>query len=122
MSHIHLSRIILATSISLLLSTSLPAADETTTTTTRVVTPTGSSTTVEKRTIVSTPPQSVKCTTVDAHWDGTVWIDKQTVCNYANRSEGTAWVNDYWACTASTLDGTCTAWEYRAGHWIKTGT
>ncbi len=77
-------------------------------------------TVVEKRTIVTPAPKSGNCTTVAAHWEGDVWVDTQTVCSYTGRSEGAAWVQDYWACTASTADGTCTAWQFRPGHWVAT--
>jgi hypothetical protein len=76
--------------------------------------------TVEKKTIITPSPKSSTCTTVDAHWDGDVWVDTQTVCTYENRSEGAAWIQEYWACIAFTGDGTCTSWEYRPGHWVKT--
>ena len=84
-------------------------ADETTTTTT-----------IEKHVIITPSPKSVSCTTIDAHWEGDVWVDTQSVCKYENRTEGAAWVNDYWTCTAANADGTCTAWALVPGHWVKT--
>jgi hypothetical protein len=78
-------------------------------------------TTVVERHVVITPaPKSTKCTTVNGHWDGDVWLDAQTVCTYSDRAEGAAWVQDYWACTAATADGSCTSWQYRPGHWVQT--
>lgn len=76
---------------------------------------------VEKHEIISPAPKSSNCTTVPAHWEGNVWIDTQTVCSYTNRTEGVAWIQDYWACTAfNTTTSECTAWEYRPGHWVST--
>ena len=81
---------------------------------------TTTTTVVEKKEILSVPPKSASCTTVKAHWEGNVWFDTQTVCTYQGRSEGVAWVQDYWACTAASAGGDCTAWEYRPGHWVQT--
>ena len=81
---------------------------------------TNTTTVVEKRVIVSPAPKSTKCTTINAHWEGDVWFDTQTVCTYENRVEGIAWVQDYWACTSADATGNCTAWEYKPGHWVKT--
>ena len=102
--------VILSCIISLFISVNVLAQTEAATTTT----------VVEKKVVVTPPPKSVKCTTVNAHWEDSVWIDTQTVCTYEQRSEGVAWIQDYWACTAATVDGNCTAWEYRPGHWVKT--
>lgn len=82
-------------------------ADETTTTV------------VEKRTIVSPAPKAI-CTPVAGRWEGNIWIDAHQVCKYEGRSEGVAWVNDYWSCTVATADGTCTSWVLNPGHWVKT--
>lgn len=81
---------------------------------------TTTTTTIEKKVVVTPAPKSVSCNTVNAHWEGNVWFDTQTICRYENRPEGMAWVQDYWACTAATDQGVCTTWEYRPGHWIKT--
>ncbi len=70
--------------------------------------------------VTTPPPKSVSCNTIAAHWEGNIWIDSQTVCKYENRTEGVAWLQDYWACTSSSADGTCTTWEYRPGHWVQT--
>lgn len=94
------------------------AADETVTTTTTTTNPDGS-TTVVKKTITTPAPKSISCSTVAAHWDNNIWIDEQTMCKYAGRSEGVTWVNPYWACTVFTDAGDCTTWEYKPGYWIK---
>ncbi|OGT37188.1 MAG: hypothetical protein A3F12_04185 [Gammaproteobacteria bacterium RIFCSPHIGHO2_12_FULL_38_14] len=95
---------------SLFLAPAVYAQDPTTTTTT----------TVEKTIIVSPAPKSASCTTINAHWEGNVWVDTQTVCKYESRVEGVAWVNDYWACTVAAADGSCTSWELKPGYWMKT--
>ena len=77
-------------------------------------------TVVEKHVVITPSPKSTKCTTVTAHWEGDVWVDDQTVCTYENRPEGAAWIQDYWACTAYTATGDCSAWEFKPGHWVKT--
>lgn len=82
-------------------------ADEPTTTTTTVV---------QKYVIVSPAPKAV-CTPVAGHWQGTVWVAAHDICKYENRTEGAAWINDYWSCTASTPDGNCTTWVLVPGHW-----
>lgn len=66
--------------------------------------------------IVSPAPKGV-CTSVAGHWEGNVWVDRQEICKYENRSEGALWINDYWSCTASNPDGTCTTWVLVPGHW-----
>ncbi|MHB1949302.1 MAG: hypothetical protein ACYCQI_14440 [Gammaproteobacteria bacterium] len=76
-------------------------------------------TVVEKRTIV-TPAPTGNCTSVAAHWDGNTWVAAHDVCRYENRTEGAAWVQDYWSCTDATPDGTCTNWALVPGHWVKT--
>lgn len=76
-------------------------------------------TVIEKKVIVSPTPKGV-CTTVEGHWQGNIWIAAHDVCKYENRVEGTAWINDYWSCTAATADGTCTNWVFVPGHWVKT--
>lgn len=81
---------------------------------------TTTTTVVEKHTILTPVPKSVNCTTIPAHWEGNVWIYTQNACIYENRQEGVAWIQDYWACTTYTMDGNCSAWEYRPGHWVKT--
>lgn len=94
------------------------AADDAVTTTTTTTSADGS-TTVVKKTIITPAPKSISCTTVAAHWEDNVWIDEQTMCKYAGRTEGAEWVNPYWACTAFTDAGDCTTWEYRQGYWVK---
>ncbi|MEO8402481.1 MAG: hypothetical protein ABI597_11940 [Gammaproteobacteria bacterium] len=74
---------------------------------------------VEKRAIITPAPVST-CTTVEGHWEGTVWINTHQVCKYENRAEGVAWINDYWSCTTYTSDGNCTSWALVPGHWVKT--
>jgi len=101
--------LLLVSILSLFIYTGAFAEDTTTTTTV-----------VEKHTIVSPAPKSAKCTTVNGHWEDNIWVDAQTVCTYENRAEGVAWIQDYWACTVFTSDGSCTNWEYRPGHWVKT--
>ena len=90
------------------LSFSVQAQDTTTTTTV-----------VEKHVIISPAPKAV-CSSVAGHWEGNVWVDTHDICKYENRTEGVAWVNDYWSCTASDADGNCTAWTLVPGHWVKT--
>lgn len=106
MSHTHASIIGLGL-LTLLVSFSAQAQQTTTTTV------------VEKR-VLLTPAPKGECTTVQGHWEGNIWKDTYTLCKYENRKEGTAWVSDYWACTASTADGSCTAWELVPGHWVST--
>ena len=74
---------------------------------------------VEKQVIISPAPKAI-CTSVAAHWEGTVWIDTHDVCKYENRIEGVAWINDYWSCTSASADGTCLTWVLIPGHWVKT--
>jgi len=76
-------------------------------------------TVVEKHVIISPAPKAI-CTSVAGHWEGSVWVDTHDVCKYENRTEGAAWVNDYWSCTASNPDGTCTSWTLVPGHWVTT--
>jgi hypothetical protein len=73
-------------------------------------------TVVEKHVIISPAPKGV-CTSVAGHWEGAVWVETHDVCKYENRTEGVAWVNEYWSCTAATNDGTCTTWAFVPGHW-----
>lgn len=96
-------------------------AEETSVTTTTSTNPaTGTTTVVEKKTIITPAPKSVSCSTVAAHWEGTVWVDTQTRCKYEGRAEGVEWIQDYWACINFTDDGNCTSWEYKPGYWVKT--
>lgn len=76
-------------------------------------------TVVEKKVIITPSPQAT-CTTIDGHWEGNAWVSKHDVCKYENRTEGVAWVQDYWSCTVYKADGTCTSWELVPGHWVKT--
>ncbi len=76
-------------------------------------------TVVEKYVVVSPAPKAT-CTTISAHWEGNVWIDKQEICKYEGRPEGITWVNSYWSCTTSTADGNCTNWTLVPGYWKKT--
>lgn len=73
---------------------------------------------VEKYVIVSPAPQG-SCTTVNAHWEGGVWVATHEVCKYENRPEGSVWVSDAWSCTNSSPDGTCGTWVKTPGHWEK---
>lgn len=75
-------------------------------------------TVVEKKII--TPAPKPTCTTVAAHWEGTTWVYDHTVCKYENRSEGAAWVSEYWSCTQASDDGSCMSWSLIPGHWVKT--
>ncbi len=81
-------------------------------------------TVVERHIIISPTPKAGDCVTVKGHWEGegagAVWVDTQTICPYANRSEGLGWVESYWTCTVYSADGTCSTWERVPGHWIKT--
>jgi len=73
---------------------------------------------VEKRVIVTPAPKAV-CSTVAGHWKNNVWVDAHNICKYDNRTEGVAWVSDYWSCTEA-VDDKCTAWSLIPGHWVKT--
>lgn len=76
-------------------------------------------TTMEKHIIV-TPAPKANCTSVAGHWEGNIWVDTHSVCKYESRTEGAAWVSEYWSCTEATDDGTCTTWALVPGHWVKT--
>lgn len=80
---------------------------------------TTTTTVVEKHAIV-TPAPKAECTSVAGHWEGTTWVETHDVCKYVNRTEGAAWINDYWSCVAATDDGTCSNWVLVPGHWVKT--
>ena len=82
---------------------------------------TTATTVVERKVIVTPAPKSAKCTTISGHWEGDVWFDSQTVCTYENRTEGVAWVQDFWSCTKyDSTTGECKTWEYKPGYWLQT--
>lgn len=104
-------------------------SQETVTTTTS---PSGA--TVEKRVVVTTTPPAAKeiietpkgqvsCFQVAAGWNQDIWVPEHRVCQYPNQASstqtGVAWVESYWACNQYT-DTTCTKWEWKPGHWVKT--
>lgn len=76
-------------------------------------------TVIEKHVIVSPAPKAV-CTPVAGHWESGVWINKHDICKYEGRTEGVAWVSDYWSCTEANADGTCITWVLVPGYWVKT--
>jgi hypothetical protein len=78
---------------------------------------TTTTTTVVKR-VITTPAPKAVCTSVVAHWEGNTWVDTHDICKYENRSEGVAWVNDYWSCTEAAADGSCKTWSLVPGHWV----
>lgn len=95
-----------------------PATTETAPTTTVTTTTAAPS---PQQVIVTPAPQSASCKTVSAHWKGNTWIAEQTVCKYTNRTEGVAWVNDYWTCSDYDLTtGNCKTWTYQPGYWVQT--
>lgn len=77
-------------------------------------------TTVVERGVIITPAPKAVCASVAGHWEGNIWIEKHDICKYENRTEGVAWVNDYWSCTVANPDGTCVTWALVPGHWVKT--
>lgn len=76
-------------------------------------------TVVEKKLIV-TPVPTATCETVEGHWEGIIWVATHNVCKYTNRTEGVAWIDNYWSCTTSDNNGNCTAWTWVPGHWVAT--
>lgn len=86
-----------------------------------ITTVTTTSSSPPQQVIVSPAPQSANCKTIPAHWKDKVWVAEQNICTYTNRTEGVAWVNDYWACTEYDLGtGNCNTWTYQPGYWLKT--
>ena len=75
--------------------------------------------------VISTPEGFVHCFTVEAGWYKKMWVPAHKICQYQNvpgqkiTYEGVAWVEGYWSCTDYT-GATCTKWEWRKGHWVKT--
>jgi hypothetical protein len=84
-----------------------------------IPTTTTTTTTVERHMIITPAPQAV-CTAVAAHWEGDIWVNTHNVCRYTDRSEGAAWIDAYWTCTQSDLDGNCTSWALVPGRWVNT--
>ena len=81
---------------------------------------TATTTTVVERHVIITPAPQSSCSSVAGHWEGDIWVDTHNVCRYENRTEGVAWVAEYWSCTKATADGTCAAWVLVPGHWVST--
>jgi len=75
--------------------------------------------------VIATPSGYVSCFSVKAGWYKDSWIPEHRVCQYQATPgqtvtyEGVAWVDSYWACTGYT-GTTCTKWEWKPGHWVKT--
>lgn len=70
--------------------------------------------------VIVAPTGYTKCDTIAAGWVDNIWVPAHQVCQYASSSEGTAWIEGYWACTKYTEDnGVCTAWDWRPGHWVQ---
>jgi len=117
--------------VSVIASANLYAAQEITSTTTTSDPVTGTTTVIEKKTIITAAPTPkvvvnqpvnfVNCFNVSAGWFNNVWADTHKVCQYANSSEGAAWVQGYWQCTDYKADsGECTKWDWKDAHWVKT--
>ena len=74
---------------------------------------------------IATPSGYVNCFTVEAGWVKNTWIPEHRVCQYESTPgqtvtyEGVGWIDSYWACTQYT-ETTCTKWEWKPGHWVKT--
>ncbi len=75
--------------------------------------------------LIAMPEGYVNCFTVEASWFKNAWIPEHRICQYQNAPgqtvayEGVAWIDSYWACTQYT-GSTCTKWEWKPGHWVKT--
>ena len=75
--------------------------------------------------VIATPEGFVNCFTIQAGWYKNAWVPAHRVCQYDNvpgqstSYEGVAWIESYWACTQYTGE-TCTKWEWKPGHWVKT--
>src|SRR5207248_1014199 len=75
--------------------------------------------------MIATPDGFVNCFTVEAGWYKNAWVPEHRVCQYQNvpgqsvTYEGVAWVEGYWSCTGY-MGATCTKWEWKSGHWVKT--
>jgi hypothetical protein len=75
---------------------------------------------------VTAPAGYVSCATVKEGWYNNLWVPSHRVCKYNKFKEGAAWVDGYWACTVykatGNTTGTCTTWDWKPGHWVKTYT
>ena len=74
--------------------------------------------------VVPVPQGYTNCFTVAAGWFNSVWVPQHNVCQYDSNTSsahaGVAWVEGHWACTKYPASaGTCTKWEWKAGHWVK---
>lgn len=106
-----------------------PTTTTTSPTTTTTVTPTSSgqqvvvrkeivTTVPSPKEIVEIPAGFTTCDTIEAGWDGDIWVPRHQVCRYSNQPGKMTWVEGFWACTTYKIDdGTCTNWEWRPGHW-----
>ena|GEM_PF-1970498 len=81
-----------------------------------------------KETVVI-PQGYISCFMVPAGWNyQNIWVAEHKVCQYnpnnGTAAQGVAWVDGYWACTqyknVQPQQGECTAWQWQAGHWVKT--
>jgi hypothetical protein len=90
-----------------------PVTQETTTT---IITPAPSP---QETTVI--PQGYSNCFTVSAGWFQNVWVPEHRVCQYSTtNASGVAWVDGHWVCTKyKSSEGTCTKWEWKAGHWVK---
>jgi len=101
------------------------ATDTTTTTAVATVTPNGNvivTPVPAPKEVVVTPQGYVNCFTVDAGWNGDLWVPAHRVCQYNNTDpsvQGVAWVEGYWACNTYT-NQQCTNWVWKPGRWVKT--
>lgn len=69
---------------------------------------------------IATPEGYILCFTVDAGWFNDTWVPTHKVCQYKDTGEGVVWIEGYWGCNKATLEGVCSNWEWKAGHWEKT--
>jgi hypothetical protein len=102
--------------IMLFLSLNVLADTVTKETTTRViVTPAP-----QPKEVVVVPQGYQNCFTVAAGWYKGIWVPEHQVCQYADQTQGTAWVQGYWSCDKYNENNDCTNWLWVAGHWVKT--
>lgn len=70
---------------------------------------------------IATPAGFANCFTVAAGWYQNIWVAKHSVCQYANSTQGVAWIEGYWTCTKyDATQGHCITWEWKSPRWEKT--
>lgn len=82
--------------------------------TTKIVTPVPTA-----KEVIVAPKGYVSCFTVAEGWLNDIWIPAHQVCQYENSALGSVWVEGYWGCNKATVEGVCTNWDWKAGHWEK---